>query len=466
MAGVRALTRAEARPDGGRRTGPREEPAIRWWMRHQLWIPPVSAAVAGACLGVFLVDAPHTVVRGLSGAAWQATAGEARGMLSATLGIALTSLSIVLSLTMLVVQSAASQYSPRLLRLYLHSAGIRVVIPVFVATSVFCLVATHEFGFVSGSESLPRPALALAMLLLIACEGALVFQVLNTLQLMRVENLVRRVRHDTLGVARMLERFRSEDMEAPPPARARLAEAWPILVRSDGFIATIDARALLSVATEKRLAIHLERAIGEPVLQGEEVGWAEPEASGPSAQREAAEELILRAIRMDRWRDEDRDIALGVRQLVDVAIKALSPGINDPYTAVEAVDQLTFMLCGLSTMRLGPRVLADDAGTPRVFLRGASLGDYLTLATDQILRYGATEPAVVLRLLRMTAAVGQRATASEDRRVARELLHSIRTVSEQTQPGTASASALREHTEALERALAGGPWPPLPAIGF
>ncbi|MCP3165515.1 DUF2254 domain-containing protein [Myxococcus sp. QH3KD-4-1] len=435
-------------------------------MRHQLWIPPVSAAMVGACLGIFLVDAPRAVVRVLSGTAWQATAGEARGMLSATLGIALTSLSIVLSLTMLVVQSAASQYSPRLLRLYLHSAGIRVVIPVFVTTSVFCLLATHEFGLVSGPERAPRPALALAMLLLIACEGALVFQVLNTLQLMRVENLVRRVVQDTLGVARTLERFCSGDMEAPPPARARTAKAWPIQIRSNGFIAAIDARALLTTATARRLAIHLERAIGEPVIQGEEVGWAEPEASGSSAQRETAEMLVLGAIRLDRWRDEDRDIALGVRQLVDVAIKALSPGINDPYTAVEAVDQLTFMLCGLSTMRLGPRVLADDSGVPRVFLPGASLGDYLTLATDQILRHGATEPAVALRLLRMTAAVGQRAAAEEDRRVARELLRTIRTVSEQAQQGTASASVLRQHAEALERALAGGPWPALPAIGF
>ncbi|MFY2561206.1 DUF2254 domain-containing protein [Corallococcus terminator] len=466
MAGVRALTRAEAQPGKNRRTGSREDPSIRWWMRHQLWIPPVSAALVGACLGVFLVDSPPGVVRLLSGAAWQATASEARGMLSATLGIALTSLSIVLSLTMLVVQNAAGQYSPRLLRMYLHSPGIRVVIPVFVTTSVFCLLATHEFGFVSGPERAPRPALAMAMLLLIACEGALVFQVLNTLQLMRVENLVRRVRHDTLGIARTIEGFRAGDMEAPPPVRARTAEAWPIRVQADGFIATIDASALLAVATTKRLVIHLERAIGEPVIQGEEVGWAEPDAAGPPSRREATEKFVLRAIRLDRWRDEDRDIALGVRQLVDVAIKALSPGINDPYTAVEAVDQLTFMLCSLSRMRLGPRVLADDSGVPRVFLRGSALRDYLTLATDQILRYGAAEPAVVLRLLRMTAAVGHRATASEDRRVARELLRSILKVSEQTQQGAASHTALRQHAEALEQALAGEPWPPLPAIGF
>ncbi|NOJ98409.1 DUF2254 domain-containing protein [Corallococcus coralloides] len=444
---------------------PRETPVFRWWLRHQLWIPPVLGALLGALLGVLSVMRTLPVAGVLAGVAWRATATEARSMLSTVLGIALTSLSIVLSLSMLVVQSAAGQYSPRLLRLFLHSAGIRVVIPVFVATSVFCLAATHAFGFVSGLERAPRPALALAMLLLIVCEGALIFQVLQTLQLMRVENLVRRVRQDTLGAARTLERFRAADVDAAVPVRARgdsPGTVWPLRARADGFIASVDAGALLEVATAHQLTIHLERAVGEPVIHGEQMGWMEVEARA-SAGHESSESRVCRAIHLDRWRDADRDLALGVRQLVDVAIKALSPGINDPYTAVEALDQLTFLLCGLSRMRLGPRVLADAAGTPRVFLHGPTLRDYLALATDQILRYGAAEPAVVLRLLRLAASVAQRAREDEDRRAARERLHAILAISERSIPEPALP---RRYAEALEQALDGGPWPPLPAIGF
>ncbi|NNC07402.1 DUF2254 domain-containing protein [Corallococcus exiguus] len=466
MADAQALPRARGRPGDPRRL--REAPSLRWWLRHQLWIPPVLGALLGACLGVLFVNQTLPVPVVLKGVAWRATASEARSMLSSVLGIALTSLSIVLSLSMLVMQNAAGQYSPRLLRLYLHSAGIRVVLPVFVATSVFCLVATHAFGFVSGLERVPRPALALAMLLLIVCEGALIFQVLQTLQLMRVENLVRQVRRDTLDTARTLERFRSSDIEAAAPVRARgetLGRVWPLHAPEDGFIASVDAGALLEVATAHRLTIHLERAVGEPVTHGEEMGWLEAPAGEPSW-HESTEALVCRAIHLDRWRDADRDLALGVRQLVDVAIKALSPGINDPYTAVEAVDQLTFLLCGLSRMRLGARVLADASGVPRVFLHGLALRDYLALATDQILRYGATEPAVVLRLLRLAASVAQRARDAEDRRAAREWLRSILATSERTQPNAPETALLRSHAEALEQALAGEPWPPLPAIGF
>ncbi|NPC74787.1 DUF2254 domain-containing protein [Corallococcus sp. AB004] len=464
MADAQALPRARGRPwKPGR---PREAPSLRWWLRHQLWIPPVLGALVGAGLGVVTVYQTLPLAGVLGGVAWRATAAEARSMLSTVLGISLTSLSIVLSLSMLVVQNAAGQYSPRLLRLYLHSAGIRVVIPVFVATSVFCLVATHTFGFVSGLERAPRPALALAMLLLIVCEGALIFQVLQTLQLMRVENLVRQVRHDTLDAARMLERFRASDSEAAARVRARgevPGRDWPLRARGNGFIASVDAGALLEVATAHQLTVHLERAVGEPVISGEEVGWLEAAAPGPPAWRESTESFVGRAIHLDRWRDADRDLALGVRQLVDVAIKALSPAINDPYTAVEAVDQLTFLLCELSGMRLGPRVLADASGAPRVFLHGLTLRDYLALATDQILRYGAAEPAVMLRLLRLAASVAQRARGEEDRRAAREWLHSILATSERNAP---APSLLRRHAEALEHALDGGPWPPLPAIGF
>ncbi len=438
MAGTQARTRMEARLGTPSRARPREVQPLRWWVRRRLWLQPVLGAVMGACLGVLLVNPPAPVARVMGGVAWQATAAEARSMLATALGIVLSSLSIVLSLSLLVVQNAAAQYSPRLLRVYVHSAGLRMVLQVFVATSIFCLVAAHMFGFVSSAERAPRPALSVTLLLLVACEGALIFQVLKVFQLMRVENLARQVRREMLRVAWALEQSRRGDVETPAVVPARAGGAWPLRVHRDGFVVAVNARALLAVATARGLVVHVDRAIGEPVIQGGEVGWVEAEGHRPSASREASEPLLLRAIFLDHWRDEDADVALGVRQLVDMAIKALSPGINDPYTAVEVVDQLTFLLCELSRMHLGPRVLADEAGRTRVFLRAPTLRDYLELATDQILRYGAGEPAVTLRLLRLAGATGQRVRDARDRQAARETLHRV----------------LAE----AERALTGSPW--------
>jgi len=466
MAGTQAHTRMAAGSGAPVRVWLQNTLLRRWWWRHRLWLQPVLGALVGIILGVVLVTYPEAVIQVMGGVAWQATVAEARSMLSTVLGIALSSLSIVLSLSMLVVQNAGGQYSPRLLRLFLHSPGITVVIPVFVATTLYCLVAVHAFGFVAVTERAPRPALSVALLLLVLCEGALIFQVLDTLQRMRVESLVREVRRYTLRVAWELEHSRRGDVETPARMPARAAGAWPLRARRGGFVAAVDARALLAVATDRGLAVHVERAIGEPVIQGEEVGWVEPMGPRLPAPREVAEPLLLRSILMDHWRDEDADVALGVRQLVDMAIKALSPAVNDPYTAVEVMDQLSFLLCELSRMHLGPRVLADEEGRARVFLHGPTLRDYLELATDQILRYGSGEPAVVLRLLRLAGAVGQCARSVRDQQAARKTLHRILAAAEQAQAGSPRIELLRHHAESLEQAWEGGPLPPLPAVGF
>ncbi|AEI64705.1 DUF2254 domain-containing protein [Corallococcus macrosporus] len=466
MAGIQARSRV-AMGHGVPRDGPpRDAAPIRWWLRHRVWLSPVVGAVVGACLGVVFVSRPVFAASVLLGVAWQATATEARDMLFTVLGIALTSLSIVLSLSMLVVQNVSEQFTPRLLRHFVRGAGIRVVIPVFVATSVFCLVAAHEFGLVAGAGRAPRPALGLAMVLLIACEGALVFQVLHTIQTMRVENIVQQVRMDTLRVAHRMERLRSADVQAPARALAPTGEAWPLRAPHNGFVVSVDARALLGVATARRLVVHLERAIGEPVIQGTAVGWFAPEDHLAPASCEETEAVLLRALRTNRWRDEDVDVALGVRQLVDVAIKALSPGINDPYTAVEALDQLIFLMCELSRMRLGPRVVPDASGKPRVFLHAPSLRDYLDLITDQTLRYGDSEPTVVIRLLRLAGAVGQCARSADARQAALGTLHRILAATERKQQDASWLGSIRRYAELMAQALEGRPLPPLPAIGF
>jgi len=464
MVGARAFTLRKARLVALRSARPRDVHPVRWWIRRTPWLLPVLSVLLGVALGVLLVRPPGSIASVLRGVAWQASSHEARTMLSTVLGIAISSLSIVLSLSMLVIQNAAGQYSPRLLRLFLHGAGIRVVIPVFVATSVFCLVAAQLFGFDSGDERLPRPALSMAMLLLVLCEAALVFQVLDTIQLMRVENLVRQVGRNTLRVARALERRRQEDV-VPAVVRSPSSESFPLRAREDGFVVDVDGAALLRVAEERGLVVHVDVAIGEPVMRGGVVGWVEPGRLGPPESHEVSEQLA-HALLVDRWREQDADVALGVRQLVDVAIKALSPAINDPYTAVEVLDQLTFLLCGLCQLHLGPRALADASGRPRVFLRAPSLRDYLELATDQILRYGASEPAVVLRLLRLAGAVGQRAQGEEDRHAARQTLHRILAAAERAQTDSPQLEPLRRHAEAMERALDGEGLPSIPAIAF
>ena len=253
------------------------------------------------------------------------------------------------------------------------------------------------------------------------------------------------MRASTLKVARKLDRPRREDPETPSTVPVPSGTWRRLAAPSSGFVVDINARALLSLAVARGLSIHMEVAIGDPVVRGSSLGRVVVLEGAPLEKARIAQ-WVERTVLIGPWREPDMDLALGVRQLVDMAIKALSPGINDPSTAVESVDQLTILLCGLCPLRQGPRVLADSEGRPRVFLRALELRDYLVLATEQISRYGAGEPAVVLRLLRLAGEVGLRVSREPDSHAVREVLHQVRADAEAVQPGLlapAAAAALR-----------------------
>jgi uncharacterized membrane protein len=437
------------------------------WARNNPWLLPSLGALLGAGLAVLFVANPFGTQYGpLRGLAWRITVAQARTGLGSVLGVVLTSLSIALSVSLVVLQNTASQYCPRLLRLFMHRRGFRILVPTFVATGVYCLVGIYAFGFVKDPGEAPRPALSIAMLLLVCCGAALVFQMTYMLALVRVEQIVRQTKAYSLKVARMLDDRRRLDAEQPPTAPA-LSGTWrPVPSPTSGFVVDVDARALLRLARAHGLVIHMDVTVGEPVVRGSRLGRVLSE-SGPLEEDSPVREAVERAVIIGPWREPDRDLALGVRQLVDVAIKALSPGINDPSTAMEALDGLTVLLCELCALRQGPRVLADPKGHPRIFLRALELGDYLLLATDQIGRYGGQEPAVVLRLLRLAGEVGLRARREPDQRAIREVLHQMRADAESALGDSARLPLVRRYAEEVEQSLEHArPLPPLPSLGF
>src|SRR5690349_10729670 len=226
-----------------------EHPRSRLWARNSVWLLPAVGAVLGAGLAGFFVanplDTNHGLLRGL---AWRTSVQQARAGLVSVLGVVLTILSIALSLSLLVLQNIASQYSPRLLRLFMHGLGFRILIPTFVTTVVYCLVGMYAFGFVEDPGVAPRPALSIAMLLLVCCGAALLVQTTSTLALVRAEQIVRQTKAYSLKVAHKLDRRRLLDAEQLPSAPARSGTWRPVSCPSSGFVVDIDARALLRLA--------------------------------------------------------------------------------------------------------------------------------------------------------------------------------------------------------------------------
>ena len=147
---------------------------------------------------------------------------------------------------------------------------------------------------------------------------------------------------------------------------------------------------------------------------------------------------LNRGVRLGFERTAEQDVAFGVRQLADIASKALSPAVNDPYTAVQAVDHLSVILAALATKPLGNQILTDGDGTPRVHIPARDWAYFIDLGLGQVRRFGHTEPRVVLALLRVARDLGTLCHGPR-RTSLREYVRFCSTTSNKTSPSQPTA---------------------------
>ena len=168
------------------------------------------------------------------------------------------------------------------------------------------------------------------------------------------------------------------------------AQAVPILAWRSGYIQAVHPEDLYEARQGSRGRVNLVPRVGDHVVENTPIAWWWPDESAHAGARvtERLGEHLIAALLVGGERTLLQDAAFGIRQLVDIALKALSPAVNDPYTAVMSVERLTALLAALAPRRLGDIVLHDPEGPPRVVARFPTFADYVDLAIDQIRRYG------------------------------------------------------------------------------
>lgn len=175
---------------------------------------------------------------------------------------------------------------------------------------------------------------------------------------------------------------------------------------------------MLSAAIAAEAVVWLERMPGHWLVEGTTIAFAwstEPEAELVGEPLARLRERVDSAVRTGAERIPVQDAGYGLRQLTDVAVKALSAGINDPTTAIHTLGYISSLLCELAQRHLGPEVLYDDDGVARVMLRHPDFAELLDLAISQPRRYGAANPEVLSKLFRLLYEVTWRTSTAEQR---------------------------------------------------
>mgnify|MGYP000072157113 CR=1 FL=1 len=399
-------------------------------LRSSLWFLPSLIVAASVLLAVALIETDSSEVdRWL--AQWPrlfgAGAAGARGMLSTIAGSMMSVVGVTFSMTLVALSMASSQYTSRILRNFMSSRLTQAVLGIFAGIFTYCLIVLRTIRGGDEGAFVPNLAVFVGFVLAVAGVGVLIFFIHHVASSIQASSIIASVADETLrAIDRLFPKQLGRaagDADDEPSARDLTGSKWhAVLAVQSGYIQQVDDTALLRLAREQKTVVRMERGIGEFVVQNTALVSLALE-SPPDAETTAA---LQAAFSLSRYRTVEQDAAFGVRQLVDVALKALSPGINDTTTAVTCVDYLTMILARLAPQQTPASHRYKD-GELRVIAIGPSFQSLLCEAFDQIRESAKGNLSIMLRMLSALQTIAS-LTASRSRRQA--LLEQVEAIAE------------------------------------
>lgn len=423
-----------------------------------LWLwPSVAVAVAGA-LGALLGAQPWGA-EPFAEPLFRGDVAAGRAVLTALVGGLVTALSVIFSLAITGLQTVHQQYSPRLLRNFIRDTPTKVTLCVFAGTVAYMLAVLRATPPSDSGEPLPRLAIFVGMLLFLACVGIVAYFAQHITNAIRVHRAMDRVvadTHQALDLAGHAAGGR-ERVVAGETLPEPLESARVVAAEDTGYVREIDLDRLAEAARSHGASIRLRPMMGDQLIAGTPLAWAWPRDGGRLDADGVAGD-VRRAVEIGPDRTQDTDVAYGLRQLVDVAVRAMSPSLNDPYTAVQAIDHMTVLLCRMAREGVPGGVVRDETGAVLVAAPSADLADQVRLAVDQPRRYGAQEPAVAVRLLKLLGDVGVLAPR-EARDALRSEVERVRAHAEGQASETDDLDPVRDEARAAMASIEGRPPP-------
>jgi uncharacterized membrane protein len=362
---------------------------LREWRRESLWLWPAIAAICACVAGDIAARYVHsfTFHEGL----FPTNLDDARTLLATIAAALLTFTGVVFSITLVALQMSSTQYSPRVLRTFVRKPVTKLALATFIATFVYSLTLLARVGTTTAAHTVPQGAVGLAYLLVMASVLVFVVFVHSTVRSMRVSYVIQAVFNETLPAIHTAFAPASAYHEVPRPDSAGTVRLVHF-ERADAVIDGVDTHRLAEVARQHGCVLQLCVPVGTYMVRGADLlevhGGTAPET-----------ERLLRALDCFAVRSLYQDPCYGVRQLVDIAIRAVSPAINDPTTAVQTLDRLHGILRAIAERPDPSGVYVDSAGAVRLVVPVPDWERVFDLAFTEIALYGAGDPQISRKLM-------------------------------------------------------------------
>lgn len=417
-------------------------------MRDSLWFLPGMLTLVGAVLAILVTQAEERGVFDVEVLrSWVFGGGVdgARGVLGAIAGGLITVTGVVFSVTIVALQLASTQFTPRILRNFTADRGNQLVLGVFIGTFTYTLLVLRTIRSADDGEDpfVPRVGVTLAVVLVLVAIGFLIFYINHSARSIQVAAILDRVARRTISDVHRLfpEQVGHADEAEPPDPRPADRPSTTVTAAAAGYLQAVDGRSLFELGKGRRLVIAMEPHVGDFVLPGQALAAVYP----PNAVDEEVCGAIRRAFLLGPERTPEQDVEFGIVEVSDIGIKALSPGINDPTTAFRCIDRLSEILLELGT-RAPPNPWRTEEGQVHYLARHPTFERAVGLAFDQIRHFGASNPGVALKLLEVLTCLAPLVPASRRPALiaqARAVLDDARARMESTADRAAVAEAAR-----------------------
>lgn len=413
-----------------------------------LWFVPGLMVLAAVVLA-WLASSATARIGGE--ALWWLSSGDASAaadLLSTLLTSMITLATLAISITMVVLTLAAGQLGPRLIRNFMADKRTQLMLGFFLATIVYLVLVLRRVNAGTQGNEPPHLAVTVGIVLVLACVLLLLLFVHHLGRSIVADNVIYRVgRRLDEAIRDMLPRHH----EATPAGVRHKpgGESASLSLARGGYVQAINYDHLVAAAQNADAVLELEFRPGHFLLPDGAHGRVHPATAYDDELRKA----IADAVVMGEQRTPTQDLEYTIRQLVEVALRALSPGINDPFTAIAVIDRLGLSLCGVMRRGMASGVWCDDQQRVRVTGKTTTFAGLLDAAFNQIRQAGA-QPAVLIRLMATFALLAEQCEADEHRRALAEHVDLVLAAGERTIAAAYDLASLKQRARLARERLA------------
>ena len=328
-------------------------------------------------------------------------ANSARSILSMIAGVMIGVAGTVFSIILVVLILASSQFGSRLIRNFMHVRLNQVVLGAYIATFVYCLIILNAIRNNDQVVFVPSFSILIAILSTVANIFLLIFFIHNTAMSIQANTVISDISESLFKNLKTLfpeleEDNLDEEKEHDEDLLKRgFKEKQSLSASKSGYLQYISFESLIGLAVELNILIELYFRPGDYLVKDVELGTV---YSQDNFEKEKIYRLQTQFI-VDKNRSQQQDAEHSIHQMVEIAARALSPGINDPYTAITCIDNLTATMCYLTTTKFPSKYLEDKDGKLRIIARPLTYEGMLDAAFNQIRQYAKGNPAVIIRLM-------------------------------------------------------------------